>query len=215
MNAFFVWAERLILAFPWGPEAGWVAISAIVSGCAAIATVLLALYTRKMAQATRKLALETTQLARDTVDASDRADEHHQQTLWPFVSITHVERYPISFGVSVKNIGTGVAVRGTVSVVTGHRKMEPFEILAEYGPIAVQGQTTVNLNVSSLEDGAGAYPEWVVFRVTFESIFHSTGYIDWMFRPSTGELKAGTYQPPSIMTRGDPSTIDSTAPLEA
>ncbi|MGC2633192.1 MAG: hypothetical protein WA215_03155, partial [Candidatus Cybelea sp.] len=143
--------------------------------------------------------------------ASDRADEHHQQTLWPFVAITEIERHPNTYIVRLKNIGTGVAVGGKLDVVMGHRNLETVEPLGEYGPIGIHGQNTVTLtNLALLKDSAGKFPDWIVFRVTFESIFHSTGYIDWMFRPALGTLTSGAYSSPPINKRGArPSTRES------
>jgi len=194
MNALL--ADVDLGSFPWS------AVSAGVSVFAALITLVLALYTRSMAIATQKLALETTQLARDTVDASDRADEHHQQTLWPFVSVLEVQRFSDSFQLHVKNIGTGIAVRGTASIISGHTQLNPMDTVEQFGPIAIGAATIASIGkISSISDPNGRLPEWIVIRVTFESIFHSTGHTDWMFRVSTGELKPADFSPPQIMKR--------------
>jgi hypothetical protein len=186
--------------FPWLSEPKWIALNAMVSMLAAIATVVLALYTRRMAK-------ETKDLGRDTLDAADRADEHHQQSLWPFVALTSARVFGKTLIVELHNVGPGFVTRGTVSVVQGSQALDPMKTLGKFGPMSVGSVSTVSIPNADVAFNAEGRPlELIAVRVGFESVFHSTGHTDWLVELVMGNVSAADFSTPPIIKR---ATLDA------
>src|SRR5579859_7840344 len=73
------------------------------------ATLFTGIVTLLLFVATYLVASRTADLAKDTIDASDIADEHHQQTLWPLLVVGAVKATNYWMTIRVKNIGGGPA----------------------------------------------------------------------------------------------------------
>src|SRR5665213_2923632 len=82
----------------------------------------LALVTAAMAVFTYIMAVRTRELGKDTVDASRRAERHHQQSLWPIVvaftppdiAVTPNRRHA---QFTIKNIGLGTCANCKIKLL--------------------------------------------------------------------------------------------------
>jgi hypothetical protein len=169
------------------PEAGWMAISAIVSAGVAIATVSLALYTRR-------LAVETRDLVKSSAAERAQVERHHQQTMMPLVLIqaaciwrTVKDRNTMVLRGTIRNVGAGSAT----SVLLYIRPIGgPPAHSYDYGAISPNSanEFTIGWDFAAPRDaGQGAEEANVPYDcfTTFESIFGTRGAV--YQRSETGE----------------------------
>lgn len=168
-----------------------------------IATKTLATETKRLADQTATMAGETAELARDTVDASDRADEHHQQSYWPLLVVRNANvtltRQGPQLGFECTNVGTGPSPEATVRI-TGINGATPPEHLGSGIPPCGEGDT-VNVSVNLQDNEVTS----VAFRVEYQTIFTSIGATKWLMRRDVnGRWELGwssPYEPPAIIRR--------------
>jgi hypothetical protein len=158
-----------------------------------VATAVLAVITLALFLATFLMAKKTAELAQDTVDASNLADEHHQQTLWPFIVVTkwsvQAQQAPELLNLQVKNIGSGVAlaVRATlVAINTQGLTIAPNFLLGAVGPGELyprHNETIAIQFTNSIVRGQDVFNIQVLLE--YDTMFGSTGsqYWSWNREP--------------------------------
>ncbi len=158
----------------------------------ALATITLLFFfaTLSMANKTSLMAEKTAELAQDTVDASDRADVHHQQTLWPhLVALDAKFGYGNSLILVIKNIGGGPAVHSLfIALSTEFGECVPNSTIA-VGPLGA-GDTRLRPEFNAIDLDILKVPssDWLYFGIEYESIFGSKGMTRWQLNRRTGTL---------------------------
>lgn len=156
---------------------------AIVTALLFNATRNMALQTKVLAQQTADMASKTADLATDTVDASNRADEHHQQSLWPLVVVSDLNNQgPASCGVMLHNIGNGPAQKVEVVTTAFDYRIVP-QVSVPVRPLEAGDKQPVTVLFFPPDDPRRAHPpadvESFVFEVRYTSIFGTHGLTRW------------------------------------
>lgn len=196
INQDISWTEK-------GMFAATVAL-AIVTALLFNATRQMAGETKRLAQKTADMATETANLARDTVDASNRADEHHQQTLWPFVAVTRfLELGQAGVKLEVMNIGGTFSSHVSAMVVEVGGKGQgdkPFGA-QQLGPLG-PGSTEI-LDIQYFNDGS-RFPEnshrTFTVQVNYATMFGTIGFSRWKWEIGK-KIRCVTISLPSIAAR--------------
>lgn|GEM_PF-4454225 len=197
----------------------WVAVGALVPNIAlAIVTGLLFRATRNMAGETKKLADKTAamaektgemadktaELARDTVMAADRADIHHQQSLWPF-TVPHIrnistygnQQAQIVFG--IENIGPGLALYTQAFLEKLNGQANGCKTTV--GPIAprtaLPGEARIDLKGTTHKTS-------MVLELNTTTMFGTVYISHWSWKPSDLDWVFEDFTPPSIKTADNP-----------
>lgn len=184
-------------------ESGWVAIGAIVSALVAIATGLLAFYTWK-------LAAKTTALADETMVGIRQADEHHQQSLMPYLVVKNLQvtldQNPGTvaiFAVSGQIINTGVGPAVDVRIIP--ERVHFFENLMtlEEAPLAANGNRLIQRNVQAQMFQPSSIPHYPHARITFEyfNIFGQMGRVVFEAPGGGAHLNEISRENPTIVYR--------------
>ena len=158
-----------------------------------VATLALAVITLALFIASFLMAKKTAELAQDTVDASNLADEHHQQTLWPFIVVTKwsvlAQQNPDILNLQVKNIGSGAALAVRATLVTINAQgltIAPNFLLGAVGPGELyprHNETIVMQFTNSIVKGQDVFNIQVLLE--YDTMFGSTGsqYWSWNREP--------------------------------
>lgn len=179
---------------------------AIVTALLFNATRSMASQTKLLAKKTADMATETAALASDTVDATDRADEHHQQSLWPLIVVSSLNNYSSSScSVWLHNIGNGPAQNVQV-VLTHYDYQETAPVADTVRPLQAGDKESVNVMFFAADDQRRVHPpadvQSFVFEIRYKTIFGTDGVTKWSWNQrNRNYINFDSVQHPEIQKR--------------
>lgn len=180
-------------------------ILALVTGLLFWFTRSMATATRESSQKTAEMAKMTAELAADTVDAANRADEHHQQSLWPLLVIKEVTIYVDHLEILISNVGGGPSLRSFVTVlgVNGGHDAIPYQMYVSFRPLAPNESETINLQIEKYNAQAppGGLLQDCVLSVDYSTLFETSGKTTWNVTPPPRQIVFTGHTAPTILKR--------------